>query len=183
MRSPSLVCLAIAAGMLAGGCGMLDAQLETRTACLTIGGVPIPGSTASGSVQTGVAFDLGDVLPALSRPGVSYRLTLQELDLSPGPGSTAEDLGGIHELEVSVLAPAGTNLPDPELIHYVRGPGAPPARIAAMAQGDVDLAPYVAGATITFHAVASGTLPAEPWTADARACFLLDIDVRYASLP
>jgi hypothetical protein len=159
---------------------MLDAQLETRTVCFTVTGTPIPASGASGTVEADVEYDLGTALPVLGQPGASYSLTLQELDLSLGQGSAVADLGGVEELDISVLAPAGTSLPEPVLIRYLKGADPHPRRIVAAAETAVDLRPYIESGRVTFQALARGTLPAHPWTADTRACFLLDMSVQYA---
>lgn len=180
MRRALVACLALAAGPLPSGCGMLDAQLEARTVCFTRAAL-IPGASGSGTVETDVGYDVGAELPVLTQPGVSYTLALQELDLSVSPGSTPADLGGLDEVDVSVLAPAGTSLQDTQLLRYRKATDPHPLRIAAAAGKTPDLRPYIAGGQITFHTLASGALPSRPWTADARACFLLDVNVRYGS--
>ncbi len=177
MRCALVACLAVAACLLPSGCG-LDAQLEARTVCFTRAAL-IPAASGSGTVETDIGYDVGAQLHVLTQPGVSYRLTLQELDLSVPPGSPPVDLGGVDEVDVSVLAPAGTSLADTPLIHYLKGADPHPARIAAAAERSVDLRPYLAGGWITFHTLARGALSPQPWTADARACFLLDVNVRY----
>ncbi len=178
MTRAVLACAAVAAGLLPSGCGLLDAQLEARTVCFTRAAL-IPAASATGTVETDVGYDVGSELPALTQPGVSYSITLQELDLSVPAGSAPVDLGGVEEVDVSVLAPAGTSLPDAQLIQYRKGADPHPTRIAAAAETSIDLRPYLADGQITFHALGRGTLPDRAWTADARACFLLDVNVKY----
>ncbi len=178
MTRALVACAAVAAGLLPCGCGMLDAQLEARTVCFTRGAV-IPAASGAGTVETDVGYDVGAQLPVLAQPGVSYSISLQELDLSVPAGSGPADLGGIDEVDVSVLAPAGTSLTDAQLIRYLKGTAPNPTRIAAAAERSVDLRPYIADGQITFHVLATGALPDQPWTADARACFLLDVNVKY----
>jgi hypothetical protein len=161
--------------MLLSACG-LDAKLEARTVCFTRAAL-VPAASAAGTVEADVEYDLGAELPVLTQPGVTYSLSFQELDLSVAPGSAPADLGGVDEVDASVLAPAGSSLADTPVIHYVKGTDPHPTRIAAAAERQIDLAPYVTGGRITFHTLARGTLPSRPWTADARACFLLDVNV------
>lgn len=80
--------------LMTSSCGLLDAQLETRTVCYTLTDNVIPGADGSGSVETDLSLDPGSALPILSQPGTSYRLSLQDLELSPGKGSSVTDLGG-----------------------------------------------------------------------------------------
>ncbi len=167
-----------AAGLLLSGCGMLDAQLQARTVCFTRTAV-IPAASGAGTVDTDLSYDVSAELPALTQPGESYSITLQELDLSVPAGFAPVDLGGVDEVDVSVLAPTGSTLADTQLIHYLKGSDPHPTRIAAAAENSTDLRPYIAGGQITFHALARGALPDRPWTADARACFLLDVNVKY----
>ena len=177
MRSLALALLALAV-LLEPGCGMLDAQLEARTACFTVAGAPIPPAGASGTVVANLDYDLGASLPALAQPGMTSRLTFQELELSPGPGSSVADLAGVEVLDASVLPPAGSGLPEQPLVHYLRPAGPTPSVISAEAEQPLDLLPYLAGGRVTLRAQARGALPAHAWTADARACFLLEVDVQ-----
>lgn len=165
--------------LMTSSCGLLDAQLETRTVCYTPTDNVIPGADGSGSVETDLSLDPGSALPVLSQPGASYRLSLQDLELSPGKGSSVTDLGGVDELDVSVIRPAGTSLPELELIHYLRGTDPHPPRIVAPSETGADLAPYLDGGQMAFHVLARGALPDSPWTAVLRACFLLNVKVDY----
>ncbi len=177
MRRPSLTWLATALGLSAAACG--DATLEAHTLCYTVSDVAVPGASGSGTIATDLGYDLGSAVPELTRPGTSYSLTLQDVELSPGKGSSASDLAGLQALDVSARPPAGSSLPEAQVIHWVEKPGAHPARIQAAAQSQPDLAPYLAGGVLRLHVQATGTLPPDPWTVDATACFVLEVSVRY----
>ncbi len=176
MSSSRPAWIATALGLALAGCG--NATLEARTLCYTVDGVAVPGASGSGTVATDLAYDLGTALPDLTRPGTSYSLTLQEVTLSQGKGSPPSALGGLDQLDVSVLPPSGSSLPEVQVIHYLRKAGSPPAVLQAAAQHQPDLQPYLDGGRLGFHVQATGTLPRDPWTADAQACFLLEVSVR-----
>ncbi len=178
-RAPHLLGLLTGVALAASGCGMLDAKLETRTVCFTRADYPIPAAVVPGTLSTDITYDVGNDLPILSDQGVQYTLVLQRAEISVAQSSPAVDLGGVEELGISIVAPAGSPLPEPELVRYVKGAEAHPTTIvAASASGD-DLAPYVSGGQITFLATATGALPSRPWAADVTGCFLLTVDVNY----
>jgi len=167
--------------LLLSACGMLDARLEARTACLTLPEYAIPGAAGAGELSTELSFDLGSALPILSEPDVRYRLRLREATLAVASSAAVADLGGLDAFAVSAVAPAGSALPEPELVRYERPAGGDPrpASVTAPATSDVDLAPYVDAGVLRLHAAARGTLPPSPWRATVTACFLLDVDVEY----
>ncbi len=99
----ALVALAVAV-YLPSGCG-------SRGADGVLQPLPHPRDRGTGRDRYRLRHAAG--LHVLTQPGVSYRLTLQELDLSVPPGSPPVDLGGVDEVDVSVLAPAGTSWPTP----------------------------------------------------------------------
>jgi hypothetical protein len=176
MRRPALTWIAAALGLVATGCG--DAKLETRTLCYTVNDVAIPGASGSGKVAIDLGYDVAATLPDLTSPGVTYTLTLQHLELLPSKGSPVTDLGGLTELDVSILPPGGSTLPAVQLIRYVESAGAHPTRIQAAAERQPNLRPYLASGQLGFQVQAAGTLPTVAWGADATACFLLDVNVR-----
>lgn len=178
LASPALLSLALL-GLLTSGCGMLDAKLEAQTVCFTLPDYPILGVPASGTLSTLVSYDLGSDLPILSEKGVSYTLVLKTMQLGVGEGSPAVDLGGIDDLTISPVAPAGTSLPEPTLVRYVKGADLHPTLLEAASSSGDDLAPYVSGGQVEFLATATGTLPASSWAADVKACFQLTVDVDY----
>ncbi len=171
---------ALLAPLLLAGCGLLDAKLEAKTVCFTMPDYPIPG-VPSGSLSTDIAYDLGQNLPIVSQPDVSYSLVLQSMELSVGAGSPSVDLGGFEQVDIAVLPPAGSKLPDARLIQYVRGTDLHPKVIGAASSTDQDLAPYVSSGQILFHVDGTGTPPAVSWKADVKACFLLTVDVNYGN--
>ena len=167
--------------LLLSACGMLDARLEARTACFTLPEYAIPGATGTGELSAPLALDLGEALPFLSEPGVRYRLRLRDVTLGLESSAAVADLGGLDVFAVSAIAPAGSALPEPELVRYERPPGADPrpASVTAPATSDVDLAPYVDAGLLRLGASARGALPSSPWRATVTACFLLEVDVEY----
>ncbi len=177
MSSSRPAWIATALGLALAGCG--NATLEARTLCYTASGVTVPGASGSGTVATDLAYDLGSSIPELTNPGLSYSLTLQDVTLSPEKGTTLPALGGLDALDVSVLPPAGSSIPEVQVIHYVQAAGARPAVLHAAAQHQPNLRPYLSGGAIAFHVQATGTLPPDPWTVDAQACFQLQVNVQY----
>lgn len=177
MRAAPAVLVLLTAAL--PGCGMMEANLDVNTVCLGLPGYVIPGAGASGTVETTVAYDLGSSVPLLSQPNVRYALRLQQVELSPGPGPSAGDLGAIESVAISPLAPAGSSLPEPVLAQYVKGSDPHPTRIVATSRSGADLRRYLSSGTIELRIAAGGALPSEPWSADVQACFLLDVTVGY----
>jgi hypothetical protein len=158
---------------------MLDAKLEARTVCFTLPSYPIPAAPVSGTLSTPIDYDLGNDLPILSEPGVSYSLVLQRARLAVSADSPAVDLGGVDELALSVEAPSGTSLPELALLQYQKGADPHPTALEAASSSDADLAPYLTDGRVRFLATASGAPPDYDWSADFTACFLLTVDVDY----
>lgn len=172
-------CLAGLAAAFLPACGMLDAQLETRTVCFTRTGYPIPGATGSGSIESDVVIDAGSELPSLAHPVQSYSLALQGLELAVAAGTTSTDLGWVDGVDVWIRAPSGRNLPEPALARYEKGTDPRPRSIEATSTNGLDLVPYLDHGRLTFHVLASGAPPRQAWAADVRACFLLTVNVDY----
>ncbi len=164
-------------GLLASGCGMLDAKLQAQTVCYTLPAYPIPGVPVSGTLSTPISFNLGNDLPIVSEKGVSYTLIPKSIEISVDPSSPKVDLGGVTTFDVSAPAPAGSGLADVALIHYVHGAEPHPTSLAAPSLTDQDLAPYVSDGKLELLAEGSGSLPAYDWKADVTGCFLLTVDV------
>ncbi len=179
MHAGALLALLALGSPLVSGCGMLDAKLEARTVCFTLPDYPIPAAIVPGALSTDITYDLGSDLPILSQDGVRYSLVMQRARLTVGARSPAVNLGDIDQLTISVVAPPGSGLPEPELVRYQRGADPHPTAIEATASSDADLAPYVSGGQVRFLASASGALPEHEWSADVTACFLLTADVSY----
>jgi hypothetical protein len=177
-RRPILVLAVLPlTAVLLARCGVLDARLEARTACVTVPDHVVPGAAGATEVSTELALDLGSALPLTGR-GVSYRLFLR--DITVENAGTRSDLGGIETVAVSALAPAGSPLPDPELARWDGTSGeAASWSLTAPATGETDLAPYAADGWLRLRATARGSLPPEPWVATLTACFRLEVDVRY----
>jgi hypothetical protein len=174
---------ALAALLLAAGCGALDANVEAKTACYTLPDYAIDGVAGAGQLATPLELDLGSVLPVLTEPGVSYDLRLRDVSLALSSSSPLADLGGVESFTASAVAPPGSGLDAPELVRYDRPPGPDlhPTSLSAHVVSDRDLARYVTGGLLRLDAAAAGTLPAAPWRATVTACFLLNVNMNYGS--
>jgi hypothetical protein len=171
--------LAPAALLLLPGCDLLRADLSVKTVCATLPDYAMPGTPVSGSFSTEVTYDLGSDLSVLTDKDFTSTLTLESLELSVGPGSGLADLGGVAGLEATVIPPDGSSLAALPVAQYTPGAPASPTSISAGILSDANLVPYLSDGKAQLHVEATGTMPAEPWTATVKACFLLEVSVDY----
>ncbi len=176
-RTSLLTALPLA--LLCSGCGVLSAQLEAQTACATLADYQMPGAYGSGAIDTDVTYDLGQHLSILTEPNTHYQLKLQSVQLALGSASGVTDLGGLDQVAVGIVSPAGAALPEPSLVSYERGADLHPTQITVASPSGLDLQPYVQGGVITLRTHAQGTLPSQPWHATVQACFTVKVTLDY----
>jgi hypothetical protein len=178
MTRPTLALLALV-GALSSGCGLLTAEVQVRTVCTTVPDYAFPGVPVSGTLQTRITYDLGSDVSVVSDPTVDFTLRLKQVWLVLGSDSGLASFRGVDLVDVAVLPPAGSSLPEAAVLHYARGDAAVTTEIAATSTSDLDVSPYLSAGQLSLEATAQGTLPTTAWTATVTACFELTVTKDY----
>jgi hypothetical protein len=170
---------------LLAGCGLLYAEVEIPSVTVTLPQQDFTGTPAGAPLVKEVSFDVGANLPFTDQPDVSYELRLTRLLVTIVSGSAMGDFGDIASVTLTVLPPPGQTLPEEATIAaYAKAP--PPAdqfptSISVAGYSNLDLAPYVAGNTMTMKLTAvsltGAAIPA--WKADVGGEFYLKARVEY----
>jgi hypothetical protein len=171
--------------LLAGCGGLLFAQLEVPTVTVKLLDQAFPATPAGSDLVTEVQYDLGAQLPSITQPNVRYELKLTGLKLDLTSSSGLADFGGVQEIRIDAVPPAGSTLAPVELVSYQKPPPpAPqsPTSIEATGATSVDLAPYLQGGQLTLRVTAKGSLPTSPWNASVVGSFFLRLTLDYGDV-
>ncbi|SEU24105.1 hypothetical protein [Stigmatella erecta] len=169
-----VACLAL----LGTGCGPLFfLEAETQETCTTERGLTFPAALPTTvSVKQTVVFPLEDIADALPDGDTEATLRLKRFELTPTQGNP--DLRGIERALVSLRKPGQTGLTP--LLEYRRpSTQTAPPKIAATGTESVDLAEQIREQELELVFEARGSLPAQEWKADFRACAGLQVKVDY----
>jgi hypothetical protein len=160
--------LAIPLAVALAACGgpVLFVEVELPQVCVTQAGVPVPGARTAGTIEQQVEVPLTDQIPLLSTSGAETVLRLDEVRVTPAPGS-APDLSGIDTAVVNLLPPVGAPVKG---VSYTRDPAAPPPTELVLRGDGVDIAPLLVNGRARLDVVTSGQHPASPWAADVKMC-------------
>lgn len=171
--------------LLAGCGGLLFAELEVPTVTVKLVDQAFPATPPGGDLVAEVRYDLGAQLPSITQPNVKYVLRLTGLELDLTSSSNVADFGGVQEVRIEAIPPAGSALAPVELVSYLKPPPpAPqnPTSIVATGQANVDLAPYLVAGQLTLRVTAKGSLPASPWNASVLGSFFLKVTLDYGDV-
>jgi hypothetical protein len=165
--------------------GLLFAELEVPTICVTLVRQDFEGTPPGTPLVRDISYDLAQQIPAISEPSVDSDLRLTEMEIALTGTSGIADFGGIQQVRVVVLPPPGSTLPPREVVAYTKAP--PPAdqnppAVSASGRSNIDLGPYIDSGQLRLQTTASGTLPETPWNADVTGCFYLKVKLDYGSL-
>jgi hypothetical protein len=171
-----------ALALLAACDGLFFAELEIPTACVTLVSQDFAATPPGTPLVRDIAYDLDQQLPTISEPNVDYELRLTEMEIALSGTSGVTDFGGIEQVSIQALPPAGSTLAPITVVTYQKPP--PPAEqhptaVSAVGRSNIDLGPYLEGGQLRLQATASGTLPETPWTADVTGCFYLKVKLDY----
>jgi hypothetical protein len=173
---------------LLSGCGLLYAEMEIPSTTIMLERQTFAGAPAGAPLVKDISFDVGENLPILTEPDVSFELRLTRMMVVIAAGSPMGDFGDIRSVTLSALPPAGQTLPEEAVIaSYAKAP--PPAdqnptSIAVAGMTSLDLSPYVAAGSMTLRlraeSITGAAIP--DWTADVGGEFYLKVHVDYGNM-
>ncbi len=166
---PSLRILLIALPLLTTGCSSLFyIEAETDEVCKTQHDVSFPGApqipgTTSGKFE----FPVKDISATLPTGSTEAQLRVHLFEVTSTSGNP--DLSGVEHASVALsLSSQGTPT---KLLEYKRPANQPRTQtLSATGEGVLDLNELARTENLIVTVEASGTLPANTWTADVRVC-------------
>lgn len=165
------------------GCGMLEAEAETKRLCVeqtnaaTIPAAPPVSVEFTPPVE--LLIEMGDAVPDLDEEGVEADVNPEAITL----GSVAGDVNfaGVETLTLTVNPPQNRLDLAPAVFRYERASPAPASVLELPARPvvPVDLADYIGGNVLRINASFSGSAPQQSWQATLEMCGATRVKVDY----
>lgn len=197
MRRAPTALLALAAAALAS-CGdpLLFAELQIPRLAVTLPSQTFPASDttdpatwcalvqdpAAPCIQLTLDYDLGGQVPVLDEPGVTYDLRLTDVAIALTTTGAGEDLAGVRQVTVLVLATPGDPGSGVVVASYARLPGAAPTTVAIAGNSSLDLGPYLAAGRLPVRVEVTLDSGTPEFLADVTVGFSLEVQLDYGEL-